>query len=119
MLLAGGATLEEACRRFFAQTGAEMCYLLDKRGQQVVRNAYRPGLTALELESIERFAPLHDTRDARWSRRTYFRNALQAPNVAQVTRPYMTLQGSRMCFTVSILFDRGGESLILCGDASL
>jgi hypothetical protein len=31
----------------------------------------------------------------------------------------MTLQGSRMCVTVSIQFDMGGRSLILCGDASL
>ena len=119
VLLAGGASLEAACSRFLSQAGSDMCYLLDKQGRQVVGNAFRPGLTRHELESAERFAPLHDTRQARWSRRAYFRTAGNSPNIAQVTRPYMTLQGSRMCFTVSIQFDMGGRTLVLCGDASL
>jgi len=119
VLLAGGASMDEACRRFLTQPGADMCYLLDKQGRQVVANAFRDGLSHQQLESVERFAPLHDTRQARWSRRAYFRGAEASPNIAQVTRPYMTLQGSRMCFTVSIQFDMGGRPLILCGDASL
>ena len=119
VLLAGGATMDEACRRFLAQPGSDMCYLLDKQGRQVVGNAYRDGVSYSRLESEERFAPLHDTGQARWSRRTYFRGAESSPNIAQVTRPYMTLQGSRMCFTVSIQFDKGGRTLVLCGDASL
>jgi hypothetical protein len=119
VLLAGGATMDGACGRFLSQPGAYMCYLLDKQGRQVVSNAFRPGLMHRQLESVERFAPLHDTSLARWSRRAYFRGAEASPNMAQVTRPYMTLQGSRMCFTVSIQFDMGGRTLVLCGDASL
>jgi EAL domain-containing protein (putative c-di-GMP-specific phosphodiesterase class I) len=119
VLLAGGATMEEACRRFLSQPGAAMCYLLDKQGRQVVTNAFRDGQSHQPMESAERFAPLRDTRQARWSRRAYFRGAEAQPNIAQVTRPYMTLQGWRMCFTVSIQFDMGGRTLILCGDASL
>ncbi len=118
VLLAGGASMDDACRRFLSQPGADMCYLLDKRGRQVVANAFRAGLSHQALESATRFAPLHDTRAARWSRRVYFRQAQASPNIAQVTRPYMTLQGRCMCFTVSIQFERGGEMLILCGDAS-
>ena len=118
VLLAGGASIEEACRRFLSLPGAAMCYLLDKQGRQVVANAFRDGLSHEQLQSADRFAPLQDTRQARWSRRAYFRNAESAPNFAQVTRPYMTLQGVRMCVTVSIQFDMGGRSLILCGDAS-
>jgi len=119
VLLAGGASLEESCRRFLSQPGAQMCYLLDRQGRQVVGNAFRDDRASSVLERHERFAPLHDTRHARWSRRAYFRNAEASPNFAQVTRPYMTLQGSSMCVTVSIQFDMGGRSLILCGDASL
>lgn len=119
VLLAGGATMEAACARFLSQAGSDMCYLLDKQGRQVVGNAFRDGLSHQQLESVERFAPLHDTHQARWSRRAYFRGAEAQPNIAQVTRPYMTLQGSRMCFTVSIQFDMGGRTLVLCGDASL
>ena len=115
----GGASMDDACSRFLAQPGSDMCYLLDKQGRQVVGNAFRPGLSRHQLQSVERFAPLHDTSHARWSRRAYFRGAAASPNMAQVTRPYMTLQGSRMCFTVSIQFDMGGRTLVLCGDASL
>jgi len=119
VLLAGGASLDDACRRFLGLPGAEMCYLLDRQGRQVVGNAFREGLSDQQLGRVERFGPLQDTRHARWSRRAYFRNAEAAPNLAQVTRPYMALQGGRMCVTVSIQFDMGGRSLILCGDASL
>jgi EAL domain-containing protein (putative c-di-GMP-specific phosphodiesterase class I) len=119
VLLAGGATMDDACGRFLSQAGADMCYLLDKRGRQVVGNAFRPGLSHHRLDGAERFAPLRDTGHARWSRRAYFRGAEASPNMAQVTRPYMTLQGSRMCFTVSIQFDMGGCTRVLCGDASL
>ena len=119
VLLAGGASMDEACARFLSQPGSDMCYLLDKQGRQVVANAFRDGLSHDLLQSADRFAPLQDTRQARWSRRNYFRNAESSPNFAQVTRPYMTLQGVRMCVTVSIQFDMGGRSLILCGDASL
>ena len=119
VLLAGGASMDEACRRFLSHPGSDMCYLLDKQGRQVVGNAFRDGLSHQPLENEARFAPLHDTRQARWSRRAYFRGAESSPNIAQVTRPYMTLQGSRMCFTVSIQFDMGGRTLVLCGDASL
>jgi EAL domain-containing protein (putative c-di-GMP-specific phosphodiesterase class I) len=119
VLLAGGATMHEACSRFLSQPGSDMCYLLDKQGRQVVGDALRPSRSHPRIENEERFAPLHDTGHARWSRRGYFRGAEASPNMAQVTRPYMTLQGSRMCFTVSIQFDMGGRSLVLCGDASL
>ncbi len=120
VLLAGGVSMDDACKRFLTQPGADMCYLLDKQGRQVVGNAFRADLPHRQpLESVQRFAPLHDTRQARWSRRAYFRGAESSPNIAQVTRPYMTLQGSRMCFTVSIQFDMGGRTLVLCGDASL
>ena len=119
VLLASGASMDDACSRFMAQAGSAMCYLLDKQGRQVVGNAFRQGPSQHRIESVERFAPLHDTRDARWSRRAYFRGAEAAPNIAQVTRPYITLQGSRMCVTVSIQFDMGGRTLVLCGDASV
>jgi EAL domain-containing protein (putative c-di-GMP-specific phosphodiesterase class I) len=118
VLLAGGATLEEACRRFLALPGADMCYLLDRSGRQVVTNAIGAGSPQRRLEGLARFAPLHDTREARWSRRAYFRSAQRQPHIAQVTRPYMTLQGGRMCVTVSIQFDCAGQALILCGDAA-
>jgi len=119
VLLAGGAGLAGACERFLGLPGAQMCYLLDRRGKQVVENAYAPGLSEQLLGGEARFAPLHETRDARWSRRPYFRRASRYPHTAQVTRPYLALQGGRMCVTVSIQFERRGEPLVLCADANV
>lgn len=118
VLLAGGASMSDACARFLSLPKADMCYLLDKRGREVVTEAFRPGQSHEKLGAVAQFAPLHDTLNARWSRRPYFQRAARAPNIAQVTRPYMTLQGSRMCFTVSIQFDAAGKTLVLCGDAT-
>ena len=119
VLLAGGATLDAACARFLARPGAQMCYLLDQQGRQVVDNVFAPGLSEELLGGSARFAPLHDTREARWSRRPYFRRAARYPQTAQVTRPYLALQGGRMCVTISIQFERRGEPLVLCGDATV
>jgi EAL domain-containing protein (putative c-di-GMP-specific phosphodiesterase class I) len=119
VLLAGGAELADACARFLAQPGAQMCYLLDQRGRQVVDNVFAPGFSDTVLGGEDRFAPLHDTREARWSRRPYFRRAARYPQTAQVTRPYLALQGGRMCVTISIQFERRGEPLVLCGDATV
>ena len=119
VLLAGGATLEAACMRFLAQPGAQMCYLLDQRGRQVVDNVFATGVSDHLLGGEARFAPLHDTREARWSRRPYFRRAARYPQTAQVTRPYLALQGGRMCVTISIQFERRGEPLVLCGDTTV
>jgi len=119
VLLAGGATLAEACARFLAQPGAQTCYLLDHHGKQVVDNVFAPGFSDEVLGGQARFAPLHDTREARWSRRPYFRRAARYPQTAQVTRPYLTLQGGHMCVTISIQFERRGEPLVLCGDAEV
>jgi EAL domain-containing protein (putative c-di-GMP-specific phosphodiesterase class I) len=119
VLLAGGATLAAACTRFLAQPGAQMCYLLDQRGRQVVDNVFAAGVSNDLLGGEARFAPLHDTREARWSRRPYFRRAARYPQTAQVTRPYLALQGGRMCVTISIQFERRGEPLVLCGDTTV
>jgi len=119
VLLAGGAPLAEACARFLAQPGAQMCYLLDRHGRQVTDNAFAAGLSEQTLGGQARFAPLHITREARWSRRPYFRRAARYPQTAQVTRPYLAMQGGRMCVTVSIQFERRGEPLVLCGDAQV
>ena len=64
----------------------------------------------------ERFAPLERAGDARWARRPYFRRAMDQVGELQVTRPYLSLFGARLCITVSLAFWHQGELQVLCGD---
>lgn len=116
VMLSVGRPLAEACAHFLGLRGSEMCYLLDARGRQVAPNAFREGLSHLALGAETRFEPLHDTRGSRWARRPYFHSAVRNPNAVQLSQPYLTLQGSRMCRTVSMFFRQGGDARVLCGD---
>lgn len=114
--LAAGATLEEACQGFLALPSASMCYLLDHQGRQLGSVAFKDEENRDALSGADQFAPLHDTEGARWSRRQYFRRAITFAGAVQLTRPYLTLQGTRMCFTASVAFEVEDKLTILCGD---
>jgi hypothetical protein len=60
--------------------------------------------------------PLVRAGDARWSRRPYFRRATEAVGEIQVTRPYLSLYGARLCVTVSVAFWIDGRLRVVCGD---
>jgi hypothetical protein len=51
-----------------------------------------------------------------WSHRYYFRRAIADPGRVSVTRPYLSLPTGMQCTTVSLAFNRDGQTLVLCGD---
>ncbi|TCP08641.1 EAL domain-containing protein [Caldimonas thermodepolymerans] len=112
-LLKAGRSMEQACARFLALEHAELCYLLDEQGLQVGSN-----LTSRRFkdDQTRRFAPLADGSHARWARRPYFRRALEFFGQVQVTRPYLTVHGARLCVTVSVAFRTQDRTLVLGGD---
>src|SRR5581483_6826742 len=63
-----------------------------------------------------RFEPLANAEGANWSRRYYFRRALEHPGRVQVTRPYLSITGVNQCVTVSIATLHSGELRVLCAD---
>jgi EAL domain-containing protein (putative c-di-GMP-specific phosphodiesterase class I) len=114
--LEAGASLASACDAFLSLEDSDVCYVLDARGLQVGDNLYREPLDHQPMLQ-DQFAPLQDTGGACWSRRPYFRRAVAAPGMLQVTRPYLTMQSLRMCVTLSLSFEtRDGSMLILCAD---
>lgn len=114
--LSEGAELDNACASFLAPSEAAMCYLLDEAGLQVGTSAVASSAPALLTCTSPQFEPIRNCSGAKWSRRQYFRRALSFPGQVQLTRPYLTLYGGRMCFTVSIAFEIKGRVYILCGD---
>lgn len=108
-----GKPLAEACAAFLQLRDAQLCYLLDEHGHELGERVQPAG----PLRPLDpRFAPLDRAGDARWARRPYFRRALASVGELQVTRPYLSLQGARLCATVSVAFWHEGRLRVLCGD---
>ncbi len=109
-----GRDLRAACEAFLRLQGAQLCYLLDEQGRELGLRELPDGV---QQDLDERFAPLERAGDARWARRPYFRRALASIGEVQVTRPYLSLHGARLCITVSVAFWQEGRLRVLCGDA--
>lgn len=112
-LLSAGRSMPEACASFLELAGACFCYLLNEQGQQIGFNLWgansKPG-------ADPRLTPLRDTRNARWSRRPYFRRALESFGKVQVTRPYLSTSSAGLCVTVSVSFKHADQIRVICGD---
>ncbi len=91
-----------ACQQFLSQPGTERCYILNSDGKQLGRNI------SLFDSSIAdpRFKPLMDSSEAIWSRRHYFRRAIDHTDEIQSSRPYLSITGGNMCVTLSIAIFR-------------
>jgi hypothetical protein len=114
-LMQAGHSAEEACAHFLELPDADLCYLLDSEGAQVGRNLY-PVLGLSAVAPMNEFAPLANVSGAKWSRRPYFRRAVATLGQLQVTRPYPTMRGHKMCMTLSVCFIVNGAKRVVCGD---
>jgi EAL domain-containing protein (putative c-di-GMP-specific phosphodiesterase class I) len=114
-LLESGIPLAQSAGGFLQLPGAERCFLLDGDGRQIGHNV----LNDRQPPHVDRrYAPLLNAEGANWSRRYYFRRALDHPGKVQVTRPYLSITGANQCITVSIGIHLNGEMVVLCGDVN-
>lgn len=111
--LQAGEPLEQAGQSFLSVPGAQLCFLLDEHGLDL---GMRVHPDAQDSCPDLRFAPLDASHHARWSRRPYFRRAMADIGQLQVTRPYLSLHGARMCVTLSMAFWLGPHLRVLCAD---
>lgn len=113
LALEGGRPFAQAAHGFLGLAAAERCFLLDERGRQIGRNLVsRANRAAFD----PRFVPLYDVDGANWSARHYFRRAMLEPGRIQRTRPYLSLNGPRMCMTFSVTVRLDGRQQVLCAD---
>ena len=112
-LLESALPLERAVAGFLELPGAERCFVLDRDGRQLGDNLVHVHANRV---ADKRFAPLHNAKGSNWSRRYYFRRALEHPGRVQVTRPYLSVADANQCVTVSIAVLIEGEMHVLCGD---
>lgn len=111
VLLSSGVPLESAASGFLQEAAAECCYLLDAEGRQVGIN-----VVAREQHGQSVLRGLGAMPGGRWSRRPYFRRALQHPGKPQVTRPYVSISSGNTCVTVSARVLIHGREHVICGD---
>lgn len=106
--------LAQACAPLLALRGVQAVFVLDDQGRHVAEQLLPqgPGL----VDDDPRFEPLGLPSEARWARRPYFRRALDEPGVVQMTRPYLSLHGARMCVTLSVAVPVAGRLQVLCLD---
>jgi EAL domain-containing protein (putative c-di-GMP-specific phosphodiesterase class I) len=109
-----GMDLRQACAELLKLPGTQICYLLDDQGRDV-HGPVAHGHKA-EPPADPRFLPLVHGDDARWARRPYFRRAVADLGIVQMTRPYLSLHGARMCVTMSVAFWGQGRLQVLCAD---
>lgn len=118
-MLAAGTSLDEACAAFLSLPSADLCFLLGADGRQVGANLW--GAAAAAQQRPRGLRPLQEAEGARWTRRPYFRRAVDTVGKVQITRPYRTLLGGVLCVTVSCAFVTTGASgqtevQVVCGD---
>ncbi len=114
-LMEAGMPAHAACGGFLELPDAERCFVLGEDGVQRTSNLTPPGQPDT---TGGRFNPLGDAAGANWSRRHYFRRALEHPGRVQVSRPYLSLAGARPCVTLSMCLRANQETLVLCGDVT-
>jgi EAL domain-containing protein (putative c-di-GMP-specific phosphodiesterase class I) len=105
--------LAGACQAFLDLPETEFCYLLDGHGQQVGSNSWSSETRQIAAGS---YTPIAGVHGARWSRRPYFRRAIEHFGQVQTTRPYLSLTTGNLCITISIAFHQGKQTRVLCGD---
>ncbi len=114
-----GQVLHQACAALLALPGVQLCYLLDEHGVDCCPPV-EPAQQGLALGrrrlADKRFEPLEQAGSARWARRPYFRRAVSDLGQVQVTRPYLSLNGARMCVTVSLAFWSNAKMQVMCAD---
>ncbi len=113
-LLESDIDMARACVRMLGRTEVRRCYLLDADGRQIGANLL-PTAQALSLDP--RLTPFLDGTDAVWTRRDYFRGAMERPGEIYVSRPYLSMTDARMCITLSIALpdeNRAGPVVLAC-----
>ncbi len=107
-----GSDFDRGCSSFIALEGIQRVYQLDSEGYQIGHNLE----STLRMGDKERFNPCADGRGANWYRRPYFQRAVSAKGRVQVSRPYLSITDAQSCVTLSIAFEVGGETRVLCAD---
>ena len=112
--LSFGAKFQPAVQGLLKLPGARRCYLIGSDGLQIGANVD----AERDVYSKDpRFALMQPTEGTDWQTRPFFRRAIETPGNVQITRPYLSVTGPKLCVTLSFAFEASdGSQQVLCVD---
>jgi EAL domain-containing protein (putative c-di-GMP-specific phosphodiesterase class I) len=113
--LVAGTDFALTCHEFLRLEGAARCFILNARGEQVGRDIVATRRCPSPFDICR---TVSDGPAAFWERRPYFRNAISQPGTVQVNGPYLSINGERLCITLSVAIRVGTKVRILCADVN-
>jgi len=108
-----GESFADIAPRFLALPLSIRMFLLDQHGAQIDRQVES---TDHPMRKQSRFPMLGRRKDANWSKRPYFRDAMSHPGETVVSEPYVTSGSMNLCLTLAACVESGGVRYVLCGD---
>ncbi len=112
-LLAAGTAFAAAVRDLIALDCTQRCYLIGSNGAQLGANLEADRNVSARDRRLE---PMRPTAGTNWQTKPYFQRAVHAPGRIQITRPYLSVTGPRLCVTLSLGFVAEGGLRVLCAD---
>jgi len=113
LALSAGADRSNAVRALLSLACTERCYLVAGDGSQI-------GASAETERSIaardSRLTPIRPVTGTNWQTKPFFRRAIEAPGKVQITRPYLSATGPKLCVTLSYALSLNGSYHVLCAD---
>ena len=113
LALSGGVDRSNAVHALLALDCTQRCYLIAGDGSQI-------GASVDAQRSVNardpRLEPLLPTTGTNWQTKPFFRRAIEAPGKIQITRPYLSATGPKLCVTLSFALPLNGTYHVLCAD---
>src|SRR5262245_5486057 len=113
LALSAGAARESAVRALRELECTERCYLIASDGSQIGASAESERSAA---SRDKRLTPMRPVTGTNWLTKPFFRRAIEAPGKVQITRPYLSVTGPRLCVTLSYALLLNGSYHVLCVD---
>ena len=111
--LSAGADRTSAVRALLELECTERCYLVAADGSQIGASAESERSSAAR---DRRLTPIRPVTGTNWQTKPFFRRAIDAPGKVQITRPYLSATGPRLCVTLSYALTLNGSFHVLCVD---
>src|SRR5688572_17179996 len=111
--LARGESLGVAGTPLLELPCTQRCYRILSDGSQLGANLESERHASSRDVRLE---PMLPTPGTNWQNKPYFRRAMGAPGAIQVTRPYLSLTGPKLCVTLSLAYAAVGMTEVVCAD---
>jgi len=113
LALSAGAERTSAVRALLELDCTERCYLVAADGSQIGASAESERRAAAR---DRRLTPIRPVTGTNWQTKPFFRRAIESPGKVQITRPYLSATGPRLCVTLSYALSLNESYHVLCVD---